>query len=48
LIERIRAILAHIETSRFAPVEEAVVQSLLSDTWELINDLEKSLKGRRL
>lgn len=48
LIERIRGILAHIETSRFAPVEEASVQSLLSDTWQLINDLEKSLTGRRL
>ena len=41
LIERIKGILGQIEISRFAPIEEAATQSLLAETKQLIDDLER-------
>ncbi len=46
LIKRIRATLIDIETSRYAPIEQDVAQSLMADTQQLIDDLEKFL-GKR-
>lgn len=41
LIERIRAVLGQIEVSRFAPVEEGADDSLIAETKQIINALEK-------
>lgn len=46
LIERMEALLQRIEVSRFAPVGEKDAQSILSDTKQLINDLDQVLKKR--
>ncbi len=47
LRERIRAILEQVEISRFAPVGDSATQSLVADTKQLINDLEKAFRGKR-
>jgi hypothetical protein len=44
LIERVHSALTQIEIGRFAPVEGAAAQSLISDTRKLISDLEKSFE----
>ncbi len=47
LVERVRVVLDQIETSRFAPVGSAAAQSVMSEVKKLIDDLEKSFRGRR-
>ena len=47
LIERVRAALAEIDASRFAPIEETAEQTLVAETQKLINDLEKAFGGKR-
>jgi hypothetical protein len=47
LIERVGAILHQIDIGRFAPVAEGTGQSVIADTRQLINDLEKSFGRRR-
>ncbi len=44
---QVRIILDQIDVGRFAPIEDATAQSLISDTQNLINDLEKSFGGQR-
>jgi hypothetical protein len=44
LIERVETILTQIEVGRFAPGGQAAVESCLTETQRLINDLEKSFK----
>lgn len=47
LLRRLEAMLDQMETGRFAPVGPVATQSLISETRQLINDLEKSFGGRR-
>ncbi|MBN1995048.1 MAG: protein BatD [Anaerolineae bacterium] len=47
LLEQVKAVLTQVEAGRFAPIEETVVQSLLTETQRLINNLEKSFSRRR-
>jgi hypothetical protein len=47
LIEQVRATLTEIDTGRFAPIEETAVQLLVSETRQLINDLERAFGGKR-
>lgn len=47
LIDRIKAILSQIEISRFAPIAKDTGQSLVAETKQLINDLEKAFGGKR-
>ncbi|MBN1219825.1 MAG: protein BatD [Anaerolineae bacterium] len=47
LIERVETVLTKIDAGRFAPIEEIAVQSLVVETRNLVNDLEKSFGGPR-
>ena len=47
LIDRIRTLLHQIDVGRFAPVGKGQARTMLADTQQLINDLEKSFGKRR-
>ncbi len=44
LIERVQTILSQADIGRFAPVEKGAAQSLVADTRQLIDDLEKAFR----
>ncbi len=47
LIYRIETLLHQIDIGRYAPITDESTQSMLDDTLQLINDLEKSIGKRR-